>query len=133
MLNSNCRCATGCQSLVIFASIIIGIVAGIFRGIALITITPAFLWVLFGIAVVYLAILLLASTGNNSECRSCCSGLSLVLIGILGTVITAIVLLGITFAATSIIGAIISGLLLFFFSLTIGGTACLTRCRYNCD
>ena len=57
----------GCQPLVIFASVIIGIVAGIFRGIALITITPAFLWVVFGIAVVYLAILLLASPGNISE------------------------------------------------------------------
>jgi len=133
MLNSNCSCRIDCSALVIFASVIIGIVAGIFRAIALITVTPAFLWVLFGIAVVYLGVNLLASSGCCAERNPCCSRLSLVLTGILGTILASVILLGITFAATSIIGAIITGLLLFFFSLTIGGTACLINCRYNCN
>jgi hypothetical protein len=42
-------------------------------------------------------------------------------------------LLGITFAATSIIGSIISGALLFFFSLMITTATCLIRCRNNCN
>ena len=133
MLNSNCNRRIDCSALVIFASVIIGIVAGIFRAIALITITPAFLWVLFGITVVYLGILLLTSSLCCAERKPCCDRLILVLIGILGTILTSVILLGITFAATSIIGAIITGLLLFFFSLAIGGTACLIKCKYNCD
>ena len=133
MLNSNCNCTIDCSALVIFASVIIGIVAGIFRSIALITITPAFLWVLFGITVVYLGILLLTSSLCCAERKPCCNRLTLVLAGILGTILTSVILLGITFAATSIIGAIITGLLLFFFSLAIGGTGCLVKCKYNCD
>ena len=63
----------------------------------------------------------------------CCTAVSTVLAGILGTILFSLVLLAVTFAATSVIGAIFVGLLLFFFSLTITATACLVKCRANCD
>ena len=56
-----------------------------------------------------------------------------VLIGILGTALFSVVLLGITFAATSVIGAIISGLLVGFFALIISGTVCLVKKTVICN
>ncbi len=116
-----------CTTLAVIASAILGVVAAFLQITAVITVTPAFLWVALGIAVVYLAILL-ATTGccrasANCRCGNC--ALAAVLTGILGTALTSVVLLAITFAATSIVGAIIVGLLIFFLSLIITATACL--------
>jgi len=132
MTETNCYCKASCTGKAIIASTVIGILAAIFRFTALITITPAFLWVLFGIAIGYLGITLLTSA-CCSEAKSCCKNLGTFLAGILGTVLTSLILLGITFAATSVIGAIMTGFLLFFFSLLIISSTCIIRCRYNCD
>ncbi len=131
--NCNCGCRLGCAGLALIASAIIGVVAAFLSFAALITVTPAFLWVLFGIAVGTLGITLLGSSACPSDGRYCCRYLRQLIAGILGTVLTSVILLGITFAATSIVGAIITGLLLFFFSLTITSAACLVKCRYDCD
>ncbi len=132
MDRTNCDCQISCTGGAVIASIVIGILAGIFRFTALVTITPAFLWVLFGIAIGYLGITLLTSSVYDRETNNCCRNLTAFLVGVLGTVLTSVILLGITFVATSVIGAIITGLLLFFFSLMLITAACLIRCRYNC-
>ena len=133
MTTTNCGCPTTCASKAVFSGVIIGIITAVLRYTAVITITPAFLWVLFGIAVGFLGInLLTASTCCPIE-KGCCKNLSVVLAGILGTILTSVILLGITFAATSVIGTIITGLLLFFFTLTTVGATCLIKCRYDCD
>ncbi len=134
---NSCSCSRGfdCSFLAIAVSVIVGIVTTLLTITAVITLTPAFLWVLLGIAVVYLAVTLLASA-SLSCCRSrdCISTpLSLILLGILGTILTAIILLGVTFPATSVIGAIITGALLLFFFLFITSTACLVRCFAETD
>lgn len=132
----NCSCRISCPLLAIAASIIIGIITAFLRITAVITLTPAFLWVVLGIAVVYLAITLLsASIAQNSDTRlSClCPILSTLLTGILGAILLAIVLLAIEFVATSIIGAILTGALLAFLSLLITSTACLVKCLVRCN
>jgi len=127
---NKCKCVFGA----IIVSIIIGIVSAFLQLTAVITVTPAFLWVVLGIAVVYLAVLLVASAlkrgGNDCECI--CATLSTVLAGILITVLFAVVLLGVTFEAGSVIGAIFVGLLLFGVSLNITASACLVKCFLNC-
>lgn len=131
MYNCNCRGKYSCVDFAVAASIIIGIIAGILRFIGTITVTPAFLWVLFGIAVVYLAVVYF-----KQDAICCCerTPITLLLIGILGTILTSVILLGITFAATSVLGAIITGALLSFFTLTIASTACVILCgRRLCD
>ncbi len=135
MSNFYCSCKSNCIGLGVFASIIIGIITTFLTITATITVTPAFLWVLFGIAVGYLAVTLVTTPQfDTNGLRSCaCPILSTLLVGILGTVLTAVVLLGIAFAATSIIGAIITGLLLAFFSLVLIMTACLIKCLSRCD
>ena len=135
MANMNCCCKADCTGLAVVASIIIGIIAAFLRFSAVITVTPAFLWVTFGIAVVYLAATLLVSlVARGIGIRGCiCSILPVLLTGILGTILTSVVLLAITFVATSVIGAIITGLLLAFFSITLTTIACLAKCITGCN
>lgn len=125
----NCENRFGCVTLSFIASLVIGIIAAFLRITAVITLTPAFLWVALGIAVVYLALNLLA----YERSARCCTALYAVLAGALGTALLSVILLGVTFAATSVIGAIFAGLLLFFLSLLVSSTACLIACRANCD
>lgn len=130
MSNNNEYCV-GCIGGSVIASIVIGIIAAILRYTAVITLTPAFLWVTLGVAIVYLGITLLTS-GNRHTSSCVCESLAAFLAGILGTILLSVVLLGITFAATSVLGAILSGVLLFFFSLTVTTAVCLIKCKYGC-
>ena len=134
MSNSNCGCKMACPVMAVLASIIIGIITAFLTFSATIAVTPAFLWVLFGVAVVYLAITLLTASFRCGSIRRCiCDILPVLLTGILGTVLTSVILLAITFVATSVIGAIITGALLLFFSLIITTTACLVKCIAGCE
>ncbi len=132
---TNCTCRFNCTLFAVIAAVIVGIIGALLNITAVITVTPAFLWVLFGIAVVYLAVTLLASAfARGLGIRDCvCRILNVLFTGILGTILTSVILLGITFAATSILGAVIVGLLLGFFTLTIISTTCLIKCILGCD
>lgn len=131
---TNCSCRCNCTGIGFIASIILGVVGAFLTFAATIVITPVFLWVPFGIAVVALGLVLLyTALLRRSQTRECvCNILPTVLTGILGTILTSVILLGITFAATSILGAIISGALIFFFSLIITSVACLVSCTAGC-
>jgi len=134
MTCNDCGCRRDCTFLAVIASIIIGVVTAFLRFAAVITVTPAFLWVLFGIAIVYLALTPIALAlirGYGTKC-CVCRVLPTLLTGILGTILTSVILLGITFVATSIVGAIITGLLLLFFTLTVVSVACLATCAARC-
>ena len=125
-----CENKPSCVGLSVIASVILGVIAALLRITAVITVTPAFLWVALGIAIVYLAILL-ATTGYGraNSCRCGNGTLTAILAGILGTALISVILLAITFVATSIIGAILTGLLILFLSLIVTATACLvSRC-----
>ena len=132
---TSCNYRFGCVGVGIIASIILGVVTAFLTFTATITVTPVFLWVLFGITVVALGLLLIySSLLRCTSARECvCNILPTVLTGILGTILTSAILLGITFAATSIIGAIITGVLIFFFSLLITSVACLVSCTAGCS
>jgi hypothetical protein len=110
MFSINSGCKWDCLGLSIVASIIVGIITAFLVFSATITLTPAFLWVTLGIAVVYLAVAFLAlALSRNIGYKSCvCPILSVLLTGILGTVLLSLVLLGVTFAATSVLGAVIN-------------------------
>ncbi len=131
MANFCCNGKSDCAGIAIVASIIIGIITAFLTFTAVITVTPAFLWVVFGIAVVYLAIaLIVAPSIRKTGCV--CTNLPVLLTGILGTILAAVILLAVEFAATSVIGAIITGALLLFFSLIITSIACLVKCIAGC-
>lgn len=122
-----CETRCGCVLLSIFASLIVGIVTAFLQVTAVITVTPVFLWVAFGIGVGALAVSLIATSLAQRETTCGRSALTALLIGALGTVLLSLVLLGVGFAATSILGAVLLGVLLFFFALTLTSAACYTR------
>ena len=152
----SCNGKADCVGIGIIASVIIGVIAAFLRITAVITVTPAFLWVVFGIAGGYLAVLLatgglsgsislenITMAHNDANVQDAdyvieeatittITPLSALLAGILGTILVAVILLAISFVATSIIGAILTGLLLLFFSLIITATACLVKNVANC-
>lgn len=136
MTNCNtCRNRFDCSVLAVTASIIIGVTTAVLRYTAIITVPAAFLWVTFGIAVAYLALALLAAVTTRAyRINGCvCDVLPLLLIGILVALLTSVVLLAITFAATSVLGALITGALLAGFSLIFASTACYIKCLTACD
>lgn len=131
----NCSSRFNCTYAAVVASIAVGVITAFLTIMGVIALTPAFLWVTLGVAAVYLAVVLIATAIAHCCHIEHCSALSALLIGILGTVLFSIILLAVTFAATSVIGAIFAGVLLFFLSLTFTATACYVRClaksRYN--
>ena len=131
----SCETKRDCNGIGVIFSAIVAIVAAFLQITAVITVTPIFYIVAFGIAITYLAFLLIAiALTQNTNCNRCiCSSLSTLLISILGVVVFAIILLAVSFAATSVIGAIVLGLLVFFFALTLTSTACLVKCLANCN
>lgn len=127
-MNTNCSCKCNCTLLVLIASIILGIVAAVLRITAVITVTPAFLWTLLGISIGYLILTQVTSVFIR-DCTECVrETLTATLLGALVTAVLSVVLLGVTFAATSFIGAILTGLLIFAFFFTLGSSTCLTKC-----
>lgn len=131
----NCNCKLNCTAAAFITSLIVGVLAVFFQITAVITVTPAFLWVALGIAVVYLGLLAGAAILARRSEQSCCtcSALNTVLLAILGTILFAVVLLGVGIVATSVVSAILTGLLLFFAALIFTSTACLIRCLFECN
>lgn len=133
-MSTSCRsCRTGCTFIAVIVSLIVGIVTAFLRITGTITLAPAFLQVLLAIAVAYLGLTLISGAiYRDGCCEGLCSIITALLSGVVGTILLAIVLLNIEFAIASVIGAIITGALLFFFFLTVTSTACLVRCFFNC-
>lgn len=133
VLGCNYKCS--CTVAAVIASVIIGVIAAFLQITAVITVTPVFLWVAFGIAVICLGKLALATAlarrVDNDTCA--CSALNAVLLGILGTILFAVILLAVGITATSVVSAILIGLLLFFFTLMLTATACLIRTQAACE
>ncbi len=134
MTNFNCGCRASCTGLAIVASLIIGIITAFLQFSAVIALTPAFLWVVFGVAVVYLALLLAVSAGTRSSgLRACaCTSLPVLLVGILGSALLSVVLLAIPPVAASILFALLAGALLALFALVLTTVACLVKCVAGC-
>lgn len=129
-----CNCKCSCTIFSAIASLIIGVIAAFLQITGTITITPAFLWVAAGVSAAYLWILVLAASFQQQcpRCNCSCISLNTVLIGALGSIFFAVVLLAVGIVATSIISAILVGLLFLFLSLLISSTACLIRHLFDC-
>ena len=132
LINCNYKC--NCAIAAIIVGAIIGIVTAFLQITGVIVITPVALTVAFGIAVVYLGVLLIAGgqADRSGRCSCTCDTLNVLLAGILGTIALSVILLGFGIVATSVISAILVGLLLFFATLMLAGTACYVRNLADC-
>lgn len=108
---------------------ILGVIAAFLQITATITLTTAFLWVVDGVAVGALGSLLLGSSIRQQwqRCGCTCTALNTLLISVLGSIFFAVVLLAVGIIATSILSAILVGLLILFFS-----AAFLRRHLFDC-
>ena len=128
LCNCNFRCP--CAVYGVIASVILGVVAAFLQITGIITVTPVFLWVALGVALGFLAILL-ATAGRREA--GCCCDTGAILAGILGTVLFSVILLAVGVTATSVVSAILVGLLVLFAALTVTASACLIRCADGCN
>ena len=133
MTDMNCSCRYNCVLFAAAASLVIGIITAILTVTATIAVAPVFYWVVLGLAILFLVGAFVTLPRSTNTERNCiCANVTALLVGVLGTVFTALVLLGVGFAATSVLGAIVTGALLAFFSLIITTVACIIRCFANC-
>lgn len=131
---SNCNFKCNCTVAALIVSVIIGVIAAFLQITGVITVAPVFLWVAFGIAIVFLGLLVVAAALAGRTEQSVCgrTALNALLVGILGTILFAVVLLAVGVTATSVVSAILVGLLLFFFTLTLTSSACFVRGLSDC-
>jgi len=132
---SMCSCKCSCTAAAVVGSLIVGIITAFLQITGVITVTPVFLWVALGIAVGFLGILTLRAGNSccirNSECL--CGALNVLLLAILGTLLFSVILLAVGITATSVLSAILVGILLFFLSLVFTEAACYVRSLAACD
>ena len=129
----NCESKINCTGIAFITSLILGIIAAFLQITAVIAIPPILLGSAIIVALVFFLVTLIAVSLTQTSCRALCSVVSVLLLGILGSILFAAILLIIDIAATSVIGAILVGLLVFSFSLFILTTACLVKCIANCN
>lgn len=129
-----CKLKCGCVVWALIASAIVGVLAAFLQITGAITVTPAFLWVALGVAVVYLAVVTVTTALARSRytCSNLCAALNALLVAALGAALLAVVLLAVGITATSVVSAILVGLLLFFLALLLTATACYVRCLADC-
>lgn len=135
MFNCDCSCKLSCTALAVIAAVVVGVLTAFLQISGVVILGVVFLWVAFGIAVVYLWVLTLAAALSRRAAgrgQDCCRPLGTVLAGVLGTIALAVVLLAVGVVATSVISAILAGILLFFFTLMLAATACYARCLADC-
>ena len=134
MNGTNCNRRVECGFIAVAASVIAGVVAAITQFTAIITLTPVFYIVAFGVAVLLLAILLLLSPvlcdTTHRNCQA--TNIKLLTAGILGTIFTSVILLAVGFVATSVLGAIFVGLLAAFTTLMVTSVVCEVNCTTDC-
>lgn len=128
-----CNCRYNCTVLALILGAIAGVAAAFLLITGSLTLTPLLLAVAFAVAVVYLGVLVATASARRAAAGCLCRTLGVLLAGILGTVASAVILLLAGIVATSVISAILVGVLAFFFVLMIVGAACYVRCLADCE
>ena len=98
-----------CPAIAVVVSALVGVVTAFLQITAVITVAPLFFQAVIAITVLLLAVTLFSAAATNDDsCHICvCRALKAQLLGILGSILTALVLLAVGFAATSTLGAAI--------------------------
>lgn len=122
----NCQYRISCTGLSAAAGLILGAIAAFLQFTDALAVSAVFLWVFFGIAT-GLLLLLAVFSGFRWDTCGVCRSLRAVLAGALGTIVLSLVLLAVPAAIGGVLGAVLVGLLVFFFFLMIFSAACLVR------
>lgn len=132
----NCNWRFNCTLTAVITAVIAGVVAAFLQILGIVTLTTAFVVGALIAGVAYLAVAFLAAAKlRQGDTRLCClcRTLNTILVGVLGTILSSLVLLAVGITATSVLSAILVGILFFFLWLTLAATACFIRCAADCD
>ena len=130
--NCNCTCRCSCALVTLIVGVILGVVAAFLQITGGLTIPTAFLWASVGAAAVYLAVLLRSICCCRCDSVCLCTNLKLTLLGILGSILLGVILLLVGITATSVVSAILVGLLVLSLTVLLGGAACYVRSALGC-
>jgi len=124
---------TACSCIGVVISIVFGAAIGVLFSMTLIPAIVTAIWIAFGLAVLALIILttcvLLGAVSRSHSIRKCvCRNTTCLLVGIFGTIISAIVLLSIALNPAIILIITFVAIGAFFFSLMIIGLIALISC-----
>ena len=128
MSNNICGCRRDCAFWALIVSLVVGVLVAFLTVTAVIVLTPVVAIVALGFAAVYLALLAIFSRRTDG----CCRALKAVLLGLLVTIAAALTILVFSFAATSIIGAIVTGIGAAGATLALTASACYVSCTDDC-
>lgn len=134
MACNNGRCgSSACSCFGIIISILVGAAVGILFAFDLIPNIVTVMWIIFGIAAAallfyVLGVILGAVTAPNALSRCLCSNNTCLLVGIIGTLVSAIVALSITLDFTLIAVITVVAIVAFFFTLMVIGIISLLSC-----
>ena len=130
----NCSCRKDCTFFAVIVSAVLGILAAFLLISGVFTVPVLFFQAALVVALVFLALVTAATILSRKAERACClcSALDALLVGVLGTIGLSVVLLLAAFPATSVLGAILTGLLVAAFTLFLTSAACLIRCLADC-
>lgn len=126
-MSNNCGCTRDCVFWSLIVSLAVGVLVAFLTVTAVIVLAPIASVVALGYAAVYLALLTIFRRRGG-----CCRALFAVIIGLLVTILAALVLIAFTFAATSVVGAIVTGVLAAAVTLTLTTSGCYLRCDADC-
>ena len=126
-MSNNCGCARDCVFWSLIVSLAVGVLVAFLTVTAVIVLAPIASVAALGYAAVYLALLAIFRRRGG-----CCRALFAVIIGLLVTIAAALVLIGFTFAATSVVGAIVTGVLAAAVTLALTASGCYIRCGEDC-
>ena len=126
LFGCNSCCRPTCSGFAVIAAAVLGVLAAFLQLGGVIAISAALVGVFFGVAVGYLAVITVAAALTRKH--GCCCSLGSALTGALGTIAAAVILLVVDVAVGTVLGAILVGVLVFFFTLTLAATACYARC-----
>ena len=130
----NCNCTCNCTGIAIFAGIIAGIIAGILYYATVITSTAAIAYAAFGVAALGIIIAFLCASARITGVQRCiCNNLPLLLIGVAGAFISAIIITSVTLNAEAVISAVLIGITVLFTILTLSAIICAIICISGCN
>ena len=132
MVCNDCGCKFGCVAASIVSGIVIAIITAILGFLSLITVTPVFLWVTLGIAVVLLALAFLRYSGDGISACSGGGSLTMLVISLIATALGSVILLGSSFGSLGLIGSGILGLTVGFLFAALVSLGCIIIEGANC-
>lgn len=133
MTDNGCGCKFNCLTFGAAAALIVGIITAFLRITSAAAASTSFLTAAFGIAILFLLLSFTAAALNGGFVCRCAASVKALLAGIAGTVATALILSARSFAEASVAGAVITGLLLFFFTLMLLSAVCFVKCAAECN